>query len=108
MAKKHRQVRSFWANGKRFLVALRKNLRNEGEQLWGRIDYDEGNKVWIDSQAAEETLLDTRIHEFTHAFFDAGSRRLLHEDTVDLFATDLMRFLWRCGYRCPGDDEWGD
>jgi len=104
--RKRRQVRSFRANGKRWAVGTKPNLRGNGGQAWGRIDYDEGN-VWIDSQAKEETLLDSRIHEFDHAFFDARNQCLLHEDTVTRHATELMAYLWRLGYRCPEDEEWG-
>lgn len=103
---KRRQVRSLRANGRRWRVGTKPNLRLDGEQIWGRIDYGEG-KIWLDSQAKEETLLDTRIHEFGHAFFDAGNQLLLNEATIDRFSTELMIFLWRCGYRCPGDEEWG-
>jgi hypothetical protein len=82
-------------------------LKYSGERIWGLICYEQGI-IEIDVEAKEETLLDTHIHEFTHSFFDAGNQRLLHEETVERFATDLMRYLWRLGYRCPSDEEFGE
>ena len=38
----------------------------------------------------------TVVHEALHA-----SRWRMQEKTVDRIATDLGRFLWRLGYRCP-------
>lgn len=102
-----RQVRHFRANGRRFGLRTAKGLRQDGERLWGDIDYEKG-QVRVDSTAKEETLMDTRIHEFTHGFFDAGNQRLLHEETVDRFATELTIFLRRLGYRCPDDDDYGE
>ena len=106
MRKRRRTLRTFRANGRRFRERMSKRrLTLDGNEVWGFIDYVKGEVV-IDKEASEETLLDTRIHEFTHGFFDAGRQRLLHEDTVERFATELRIYLWRHGYRCPADEDW--
>lgn len=100
-------IRQVMINGKRWFLRHKKNLHSGNETFWGHADYDT-TTITIDTAAKEETLLDTRIHEFTHGFFDSGNQPLLHEDTVTRFSTELGMYLWRHGYRCPQDEDWGE
>lgn len=99
--------RQIKVNGQTWKVRRKRGLHSGDETYWGYADYPT-KTMTIDSAAKEETLLDTRIHEFVHAFFDSSKQPLFSEETVTRFSTDLGMYLWRCGYRCPEDEEWGE
>jgi hypothetical protein len=58
--------------------------------------------IWINESLRGIELLDTLIHEVTHA-----GLHFLTEETVTQFANDLAKILWDLGYRSEdlGDEE---
>lgn len=56
--------------------------------------------IWISTTTRGLELLDTLLHEMTHAAFPD-----LSEDAVLEFATDAANVLWGLGYRAEWDDE---
>ena len=78
-----------------------------GKVWWvRRLSQLKGNYGWCDKPCTKNkqiavytrlrglTELDTIIHECLHAGFND-----LKEDSIDEFASDLARILWRLGYR---------
>lgn len=77
--------------GKRWRLRFAPNLKNRGD-----IDPPgvPDKEIRIGSDLRGELRLDTILHEFTHGGFPN-----IDEATVDQFATDVARGLWRLGYR---------
>lgn len=64
-----------------------------GECNWGN------DTIRISDDLVGEILLDTTIHEATHACYP-----FLEEGFVELMSTGIARLLWRLGYRLPEDE----
>ena len=75
----------------------------EGQTQYGECDEPtaKNKKIKINQHIDGELLLDTLIHEMTHAAFP-----IIDEDCVEQFATDVARVLAELGYgRSERNDE---